>query len=376
MKHNDKEDITNITEVQTHDVDLKEEKTNATRDSIDFRLRLVKICRRIWCGFGYLTCGALALCFVLGLVVYVITKLGLEDRMHTFAHILAVIAYNCILVSILAVTAVLLFVFVEDLLASAFGVKITQKDYRDTEKCSKSRNLSSLTPEETNECEDIKRLQGLGATLLDVTSITNNKLMTAASKQLRPLAIFLHYLACATSCLSIVSLCFLLYVYMCGLSEEFASVIIGSVLLSLIAVVLVLITNIPSIYTVKKAVVHYTYCYDVPTDKLPDIKAEFGDALQVIRKGDTTTSISVSTEHPKKYESDGSDIAYAPIPAAVGIYIIYILTHPAVFSDYLPFLAGKTIPIEIACAIGSVIAIVLYGIWFKEILTVENQAKK
>lgn len=48
----------------------------------------------------------------------------------------------------------------------------------------------------------------------------------------------------------------------------------------------------------------------------------------------------------------------------------------SLFSGYLPFLAGKTIPLEIACVIGSVIAIVLYGIWFKEILAVENQAKK
>ena len=70
------------------------------------------------------------------------------------------------------------------------------------------------------------------------------------------------------------------------------------------------------------------------------------------------------------------DIFAGPLPAAVGIYITYILTHPALFSGYLPFLEGKTIPIVLACVIGSVIAIVLYGIWFKEILTVEQQTKK
>lgn len=86
MKHNDKEDITNITEVQTHDVDLKEEKTNATRDSIDFRLRLVKICRRIWCGFGYLTCGALAL-FCAGTCGICHYKIGLRrSNAYICAH--------------------------------------------------------------------------------------------------------------------------------------------------------------------------------------------------------------------------------------------------------------------------------------------------
>lgn len=157
--------------------------------------------------------------------------------------------------------------------------------------------------------------------------------------------------------------------------EDAPAAVFCLALFTLFAVVLLLISNIPSIYISKKKIVQYTYYCDVPTDKLSVVKTEFNN-VQVITAGDTISSISISIDHCKSSTDITRDIFAGPLPAAVGIYITYILTHPALFSGYLPFLEGKTIPIEIACAIGSVIAIVLYGIWFKEILTVENQAKK